>query len=308
MTGTTNKKRRSILPGFGLTMGFTLLYTSLIVLIPLAGLFFKSAALPWPRTEAALSDRFLISSLKITFGFSLLAAVINIIFGFITAWTLMRYSFPGRKVIDALIDLPFALPTAVSGITLATLYARNGWLGGPWTWFSGHANAFLAVTHLAGLLAFLHLPNALPDQVAYSQLGILVALVFIGVPFVVRTLQPALEDLDPEVEEAAASLGANRRQAFWRVVLPALVPAGLTGFSLSFARAIGEYGSVIFISANIPGESEITAHLIMKKLENDDYAGATMLGLVMLVISFVLLIVINGLQWWVSRRYKAGAA
>jgi len=302
----SKKKRTSILPGFGLTMGFTLLYTSLIVLIPLAALFFKSASMSWHDIHKELTNPFLLASLKITFGFSFLAAIINVIFGFITAWTLMRYPFPGRRLLDAMIDLPFALPTAVSGITLATLYSRDGWLGGPWTSFSAHANSFLTWTHLSNLLAFLHLPDAFPDQVAYSQLGILVALVFIGVPFVVRTLQPALEDLDPEVEEAAASLGASRAQAFRRVVFPALFPALLTGFSLSFARAIGEYGSVIFISSNKPGVSQITAHLIMQELEGNNYAGATMLGLVMLIISFILLISINGLQWWSSRRYKAG--
>jgi sulfate/thiosulfate transport system permease protein len=232
--------------------------------------------------------------------------VINVVFGFITAWTLVRYPFPGRKLLDAVIDLPFALPTAVSGITLATLYASNGWLGRlgynladgvngltgrlPGTW--GWANP--------EWLKWLNL------DFAYSRTGMLIALVFIGVPFVVRTLQPALEDFDPEIEEAAASLGATRRQAFWRVVVPALMPAVATGFSLSLARAIGEYGSVIFISNNIPGKTQITAHLIMKKLENDDYAGATTLGIVMLVISFLLLAAINGLQWRSSRRWQAG--
>ena len=301
-------KRRSILPGFGLTMGYTLLYTSLIVLIPLAGLFFKTATMTRAEMWKAITDPYLIASLKITFGFSLLAGVINVIFGFITAWTLIRYPFPGRKFIDAMIDLPFALPTSVSGITLATLYARNGWLGGPWKWFAVHANGLMGATHLSSVLAAMGLPSVFPDQVAYSQLGILVALVFIGVPFVVRTLEPALQDLDPEMEEAAASLGASRRQTFRRIVLPALLPAVLTGFALSFARAVGEYGSVIFISSNIPGESQITAHLIMKKLENDDYAGATLLGIVMLVISFGVLISVNGMQLWLSRRTKAEAS
>jgi sulfate/thiosulfate transport system permease protein len=297
MPGAANNKRRSILPGFGLTMGYTTLYVSLIVVIPLLGLFVKSSTLSWAALGRAITDPDLISSLKLTFGLSLVAGLINVVFGFITAWTLVRYPFPGRKVLDAVIDLPFALPTAVSGITLATLYARNGWLGGPWKWLAGHANAALAGVHV---------PAIFPEQVAYTRLGILVALVFIGVPFVVRTLQPALEDLDPEVEEAAASLGATRRQAFWRVVLPALLPAAVTGFSLSFARAIGEYGSVIFISSNIPGQTQITALLIVKKLENDDYAGATTLGIVMLVISFLMLGTINGLQWWSGRRASAG--
>jgi len=297
MPGAANNKRRSILPGFGLTMGYTTLYVSLIVVIPLLGLFVKSSLLSWAALGRAITDPDLISSLKLTFGLSLIAGLINVIFGFITAWTLVRYSFPGRKVLDAVIDLPFALPTAVSGITLATLYARNGWVGRPWKWLADNANA---------ALAWVHMPALFPEQVAYTRLGILVALVFIGVPFVVRTLQPALEDLDPEIEEAAASLGATRRQAFWRVVLPALLPAAVTGFSLSFARAIGEYGSVIFISSNIPGQTQITAHLIIKKLENDDYAGATTLGIVMLVISFLMLGTINGLQWWSSRRAQVG--
>lgn len=290
-------KKRSILPGFGLTMGFTTLYVSLIVVIPLAGLFFKSATMSWGAIYRAISDPDLIASLKLTFGLSLAAGLINVVFGLITAWTLVRYPFPGRKLLDALIDLPFALPTAVSGITLATLYSKNGWLGHVWTPLAAWGNA---------VLAWVHMPLVLPEQVAYSQLGMLVALVFIGVPFMVRTVEPALNDLDPEVEEAAASLGASRKQAFWRVVLPALMPAVVTGFSLSFARAIGEYGSVIFISANIPGESQITAHLIMKKLENNDEAGATTLGIVMLVISFLQLITINGLQWWSGRRARVG--
>jgi sulfate transport system permease protein len=255
-------------------------YVSLLVLIPLAGLFFKSATMPWHDLKDALTDPDMLHSLRLTFGASFLAAIINAIFGFIVAWTLVRYEFPGKRFIDGLIDLPFALPTAVSGITLATLYASNGWLG-----------RYL---------------EPLGIKVAYTQLGIVVALIFIGLPFVVRTLQPALADLDPEVEEAAASLGASRGQTFLRVVFPALLPAFLTGFSLSFARAIGEYGSVIFISSNLPGETEITAHLIMKKLENSDYVGATTLGAIMLVASFVLLAAINGLQWWTTRHSRAG--
>lgn len=287
------RKSHAVLPGFGLTVGYTTLYVSLIVVIPLAGLFFKSATMSWASIGRAISNPDLISSLKLTFGLSLVAGVINMFFGFITAWSLMRYQFPGQKLLDAVIDLPFALPTAVSGITLATLYARNGWLGKPWEWVA------LKVNGLFGA-------EVLPDQVAYTRLGILVALVFIGVPFMVRTLQPALEDLDTESEEAAASLGASRGQTFRKVVVPALMPAIVTGFSLSFARAIGEYGSVIFISSNIPGLSQITAHLIMKKLENNDEPGATTLGIVMLVISFIMLMTVNGLQWWSSRRMRAG--
>ena len=299
-------KPRNILPGFGLTLGYTTLYVSLLVVIPLAGLFFKSATMPWDQLRETLADQELRDSLKLTFGLSFLAALINAFFGFIVAWTLVRYPFPGRRLIDGLIDLPFALPTAVSGITLATLYASNGWLGKPWTAGIPSINSFLAWSGLTGLLEFLHLPGAFPRQIAYSQLGMLIALIFIGVPFVVRTLQPALQDLDPEVEEAAASLGASRRQSFQRVVFPTLLPALLTGFSLSFARAVGEYGSVIFISSNIPGKTEITSHMIMKKLENNDYVGATTLGVIMLVASFVVLIAINGLQYWSNHRTKAG--
>jgi len=289
----TLHKKRSILPGFGLTMGYTTLYVSLIVIIPLAGLFFKSATLSWAQIAKALSDPELIASLKITFGLSLAAAMINVILGFITAWTLVRYPFPGRRIIDGLIDLPFALPTAVSGIVLATLYVDKGWLGKPWNGFALWFNGLIGKPFL-------------PEQIAYTQWGMLIALVFIGMPFLVRTLEPALVDLDPEVEEAAASLGATRSQAFWRVVIPSLLPAVLTGFSLAFARAVGEYGSVIFISSNIPRETEITAHLIMKKLENNDEAGATMLGVVMLVISFLMLATVNGVQWWATRRSKEG--
>jgi sulfate transport system permease protein len=275
----TRKRKRSILPGFGLTMGYTMLYLSILVLIPLAGLFIRSATMPWPDLKEALTDPEMISSLKLTFGASFIAAIVNAFFGFIVAWTLVRYKFPGHRFIDGLIDLPFALPTAVSGITLATLYASNGWLG-----------RFL---------------EPMGIKVAYTQIGIVVALIFIGTPFVVRTLQPALEDLDPEVEEAAASLGASKAQTFFRVIFPALLPALLTGFSLSFARAIGEYGSVIFISSNLPGKTQITAHMIMKKLENSDYVGATTLGAIMLVVSFALLALINGFQWWSARHSRA---
>jgi sulfate/thiosulfate transport system permease protein len=295
-TRGTPGKRRSILPGFGLTMGFTLTYLSLVVLIPLAGLIVKSASMSRGELWAALSDDKLLFAFKLTVGMSVLAAGINVVFGFITAWTLVRIPFPGRKLVDALIDLPFALPTAVGGITLATLWARDGWIGGPWSWAARGVNG-LAHARL------------LPEQVAYSQLGILVALVFIGVPFVVRTLQPALEDMDPEVEEAAASLGAGRGQAFRRVVVPALRPALLTGFALAFARAMGEYGSVIFISSNLPGYSQVASHLIAAKLEKPlpDYGGAAMLGVLMLGVSFAVLLAVNGMQWW-SRRVRAEGA
>jgi sulfate transport system permease protein len=277
-------------------MGYTTLYLSLIVIIPLAGLFWKSATMTWPAFREAITDPELIASLKLTFGLSFVAACINAVFGFVVAWTLVRYPFPGRRLVDGLIDLPFALPTAVSGITLATLYARNGGMG--------HlGDSVERALHLgAGTLGFLNF------DYAYSRKGMLIALVFISLPFIVRTLQPALEDLDPEVEEAAASLGASRSQSFVKVIFPAVLPALLTGFSLAFARAIGEYGSVIFISSNIPGKTEITAYRIMKQVENHNYAKATTLGLVMLVISFGTLAAINGVQWWTARRTKAGGA
>ncbi len=297
-------KKKSILPGFGLTMGYTMVYVSLIVIIPLIGLFLKSATMSWADLKDALSNPDLLASLKLTFGASLLAAVFNAIFGFIVAWTLVRYPFPGRRFVDGLIDLPFALPTAVSGITLATLYANNGWLGN----LGGHLAAFINTLFSAcgghgRLLADTAL-SWINLNFAYTRVGILIALIFIGIPFVVRSLQPALEELDPEVEEAAASLGASHTQSFFRIILPALLPALLTGFSLAFARAVGEYGSVIFISSNIPGKTQITAHLIMKDLENNNYAGATTLGVVMLIVSFVMLATINGLQWW-SMRSKS---
>jgi sulfate transport system permease protein len=268
-------KVRRVLPGFGLSMGVTLGYLSLIVLIPLSAVFFKASSLgPEGFWHAATSAR-VVASYKLSFGASLLAAAINVLFGLMLAWTLVRYSFPGRRIVDALIDLPFALPTAVAGIALTALYAKNGWLG-----------QYLTQIGI---------------DVAFTPLGVLVALIFIGVPFVVRTVQPVLEDLDLEFEEAAASLGATRVQTFRRVVLPMLAPALLTGFALAFARAVGEYGSVIFIAGNIPMVSEITPLIIITKLEQYDYAGATAVAAVMLIISFFLLLIINGLQAWSAR-------
>ena len=268
-------KVRRVLPGFGLSMGVTLGYLSLIVLIPLSAVFFKASTLgPDGFWSAATSPR-VVASYKLSFGASLLAAAINVVFGLMLAWTLVRYSFPGRRIVDALIDLPFALPTAVAGIALTALYAKNGWLG-----------QYLTQIGI---------------DVAFTPLGVLVALIFIGVPFVVRTVQPVLEDLDLEFEEAAASLGATRVQTFRRVVLPMLAPALLTGFALAFARAVGEYGSVIFIAGNIPMVSEITPLIIITKLEQYDYAGATAVAAVMLIISFILLLIINGLQAWSAR-------
>ncbi len=266
----------SVLPGFGLSLGYTLVYLGLIVLIPLAAVFIKTAELSWEQFWAVVSSPRVVASYQLSFGASLLAAIINAVFGMLLAWALVRYSFPGKKIIDALVDLPFALPTAVAGIALTALYAPNGWLG-----------QYL---------------EPLGIKVAFAPLGVLVALVFIGLPFVVRTVQPILEDLETELEEAAASLGANRWQTFWYVVFPILLPALLTGFALAFARAVGEYGSVIFIAGNIPMVSEITPLMIITRLEQYDYNGATAIAVVMLVFSFILLLAINGLQAWTARR------
>jgi len=266
---------RRIIPGFGITLGFALAYLGLIVLIPLSATFIRSAELSAGEWWAAVSSPRVVASYRLTFGVSLLAAAANVVFGVIAAWVLVRYSFPGRRLVDALVDLPFALPTAVAGIALTALYAPNGWLGAP-----------LAAQGI---------------KVAYSATGVWVALTFIGLPFVIRTVQPVLEELEPELEEAAASLGASRLQTLWRVVLPALRPSILTGFALAFARAVGEYGSVVFIAGNMPMKTEITPLLIITKLEQYDYAGATALAVAMLVVSFALLLLINLLQLW-SRR------
>jgi sulfate transport system permease protein len=267
---------RRVLPGFGLTMGITVLYLSLIVLIPLATLPAQALTMSWAAFRDTITDPRVVASYRLSLGASLVAAAVNAVFGFAVAWTLARYSFPGRRIVDALIDLPFALPTAVAGIVLTTLYAPNGWLGAP--------------------LARYRIP------VAFTPLGVTVALIFIGLPFVVRTLQPVIEDLDPEIEEAATSLGATRATVLLRVVLPNLLPAWLTGFALAFARAVGEYGSVVFISGNMPMQTEIAPLLIVTKLEQYDYAGATAIAVVMLGLSFVLLLCINGMQTWARRR------
>ncbi len=269
-------RAHSVLPGFNLALGYALLYLSLVVLIPLSALFFKTATLGWDGFFAIATGDRVLASLRVTFQASLAAALINALFGLIVAWVLVRYSFPGKRLVDALVDLPFALPTAVAGITLAALYAPNGWVG---QYFSAH-----------------------DIKVAYTPLGIVVALAFISLPFVVRTVQPVLAEIEAEVEEAAASLGAGRWAVFQRVIFPAVLPALLTGFALAFARAIGEYGSVIFIAGNMPFISEIAPLLIVAKLEQYDYAGATTIAVTMLLISFVLLLVINALQWWASRR------
>jgi sulfate transport system permease protein len=269
-------KKRSVIPGFGLTLGYSLLYLSLIVLIPLSATFFKSATMGWVTFWEAVTSARVIASYKLTFGASLLAALVNLVFGFIVAWVLVRYPFPGRRLVDALVDLPFALPTAVAGIALTTIYAQNGWIG--------------------------RILEPLGIKVAFTPIGVWVALTFIGLPFVVRTLQPVLEDFDRELEEASATLGANRWITFRRIILPLLWPPLLTGFALAFARAVGEYGSVVFISGNMPMRTEITPLLIMTKLEQYDYAGATALAVVMLVLSFMVLLGINLVQWWTTKR------
>ncbi len=270
-------KSYSVLPGFGLGLGFAILYLSLIVLIPLSATFIKTAELSWAEFWSVVTDPRALASYRLSFGAALIGAALNAVFGLLTAWVLVRYTFPGKRLVDAFVDLPFALPTAVAGIALTAIYAPNGWIG---QWL-----------------------EPLGIQVAFTPLGVVVALTFIGLPFVVRTVQPVLEDLEAEIEEAAACLGANRWQTFARVLLPALWPALLTGFALAFARAVGEYGSVIFIAGNMPMVSEITPLLIVTKLEQYDYAGATAIAVVMLVISFVLLLAINGLQWWIGRRH-----
>ncbi|MGD9126703.1 MAG: sulfate ABC transporter permease subunit CysT [Planctomycetia bacterium] len=269
-------RQHSVLPGFGLTMGMTVVYLSLIVLLPLAALCIKASGINLQEFWAKATDPRVMASYKLTFGASCIAACINAVFGFIVAWVLVRYTFPGKKLIDAMVDLPFALPTAVSGIALTAIYSQNGWLG---KWL-----------------------EPLGIQVAYHPVGIMVALTFIGLPFVVRTMQPALKDLDPELEEAAASLGADRLQTFFRVILPAVIPALLTGFALAFARGLGEYGSVVFIAGNLPMKTEIAPLMIVTKLEQYDYNGATAIAVVMLVTSFAMLLVINLLQRW-SARY-----
>ena len=275
-------RKQSALPGFGLTMGYTVAYMSLVVLVPLLMVFIKASSLDWASFVAAVSSPRVLASYRLTFGISLAAAILNAVFGFILAWVLVRYTFPGKRFVDALIDLPFALPTSVAGIVLAAIYAPNGWVG---RWF-----------------------EPLGIKIAFTPLGIFVALTFIGLPFVVRTLQPVLEEFEREQEEAAACLGATRWQTLRHVILPAVLPALLTGFALAFARAVGEYGSVIFIAGNIPMVSEITSLLIVTKLEQFDYAGAAALAVVMLLISFVLLLLINTLQWWLQRRHSGRRA
>jgi sulfate transport system permease protein len=274
---TRTRSSRSILPGFGLSLGFTVAYLGLIVLVPLSAAFLKTAGMSWTEFVAAVASPRVIAAYRLSFGASLAAGFVNMVFGLIVAWVLVRYSFPGKRIIDALVDLPFALPTAVAGIALTSLYAPNGWVG-----------RFLA-------------PYGI--KVAFTWTGVFVALTFIGLPFVVRTVQPVLQELEPEIEEAASTLGASRLQTITRIILPELMPSLLTGFALAFARALGEYGSVVFISGNMPMKTEIVPLLIITKLEQYDYRGATAIAVVMLVSSFILLLLINLLQKW-SRRYQ----
>jgi sulfate/thiosulfate transport system permease protein len=270
------RSSRSILPGFGLSLGFTLAYLGLIVLVPLSAAFLKTAGMSWHEFTAAVASPRVVAAYRLSFGASLAAGFVNMVFGLIVAWVLVRYSFPGKRIVDALVDLPFALPTAVAGIALTSLYASNGWVG---RWLA-----------------------PLGVKVAFTWTGVFVALTFIGLPFVVRTVQPVLQELEPEIEEAASTLGANRLQTVTRILLPELMPSLLTGFALAFARALGEYGSVVFISGNMPMKTEIVPLLIITKLEQYDYRGATAIAVVMLVSSFILLLLINLLQKW-SRRY-----
>ena len=284
--GATAPARRGrgakrVLPGFGLTLGYTLFYLSVIVLIPMLALLLKTFELTWPQFWEAVSAPRVVASYKLTFGASLIAALVNMVFGLLVAWVLVRYTFPGKKIIDALVDLPFALPTAVAGISLTALLAGNGWVG--------------------------QLVEPLGIQLAFNPNGIVIALIFIGLPFVVRTVQPVLEDSEKELEEAATSLGATRWQIFYKVILPAITPALLTGFAMAFARALGEYGSVIFIAGNMPMVSEITPLIIIGKLEQYDYAGATAVAVVMLFFAFVMLLIINLLQAW-QRRHSGAPA
>ena len=275
------RTRHSVLPGFGLALGFTLLYLSLIVLIPLSAAFIKTTTMTWDAFWTTVTAPRVLASFRLSFGAALIGALINAFFGLIVAWVLVRYRFPGKKLIDALVDLPFALPTAVAGIALTAVYSSKGWIG--------------QYLEPAGI------------KVAFTPLGVVVALTFIGLPFVVRTVQPVLEDFERELEEAASSLGATRWQTFARIILPAILPALITGFALAFARGVGEYGSVIFIAGNMPMKSEIAPLLIITKLEQYDYTGATAIAVVMLVVSFALLLSINVLQWWARRRGARGA-
>ena len=304
------RRSRSILPGFGLSLGFTLAYLGLIVLIPLSAAFIKTSGMTWEAfTQAVFSPR-VMASYRVSFGISFLAAAVNAFFGLIVAWVLVRYKFPGKRVVDALVDLPFALPTAVAGIALTAIYARNGWAGFLDPLWGGalddNGNLIRPgfIQALESLIPAGNWGEWLGLKIAFDRPGIFIALTFIGLPFVVRTLQPVLEELEPEFEEASATLGATRWQTIRKVILPELTPALITGFTMAFARALGEYGSVVFIAGNMPMHSEITPLLIITKLEQYDYQGATAIATVLLVASFVLLLLINLLQKWSRRHHK----
>jgi sulfate transport system permease protein len=292
------RSKRSILPGFGLSLGFTLAYLGLIVLIPLSAAFIKTAGMDWSDFCAAVASPRVLASYRLSFTVSLLAAGVNAVFGFIVAWVLVRYTFPGKRIVDALVDLPFALPTAVAGIALTAIYSKNGWVG---QWLDPLWTRF--VGKLGALVPWIDWSDWLGGKIAFDRPGIFIALTFIGLPFVVRTLQPVMEELEPELEEAAATLGANRWQTMTKVIFPEVLPALITGFAMAFARAVGEYGSVVFIAGNKPIHSEITPLLIITKLEQYDYRGATAIAVVMLVTSFGLLFFINVLQKW-SRHHQ----
>ena len=290
----------NVIPGYGLTFGYALVYLSLIVLIPIIGLFLKAAQVPLEDIVRIATSPRTVNALRISFGSSLIAAVVNVVFGLIVVWVLVRYKFPFRRLLDAVVDLPFALPTAVAGIALSTLYAPKGWIGGMFS-ANGWLNKWIAAQDwLPFGLNGLQMPSW---KIAYTPTGIVIALVFIGLPFVVRTVQPVLEEFEAELEEAAATLGANRWQTIRRVILPRLMPAILTGFALAFARAVGEYGSVIFIAGNLPNISEIAPVLIVIKLEEFDQAGAAVIAGIMLVIAFAMLLVINLIQAWARGRF-----
>ncbi len=319
MSALPPKKAKRVLPGFGISLGYTLLYLSLIVLLPMSALFAKASGMGWEAFWSSVTAPRVVASYKLSIGASFVAASINAVAGLLVAWVLVRYRFPGKRLVDSLVDLPFALPTAVAGIALTAIYGPTGWIGRwftadglktivhtPLNWIDAglqHAGSTASTVHLANWL-----DSLIPEygiKMAFSPLGVTIALTFISLPFVVRTVQPVLEDLNPELEQAAATLGASRLTAFWRVILPEVWPALLTGFALAFARAIGEYGSVVFISGNMPMKTEITPLIIISKLEQFDYRGAAAVAVVMLFISFTMLLVINLLQRLSSQRYAA---
>ena len=294
----STRTARSVLPGFGLSLGFTIFYLSLIVLLPLTAAFIKTSTMNWAEFTDAVASPRVLASYRVSFGLSFLAAAVNAFFGLIVAWVLVRYKFPGKRVVDALVDLPFALPTAVAGIALTAIYTRNGWAGFLEPLWAG------AVNKLSAVIPGIDWSGLLGLKIAFDRPGIFIALTFIGLPFVVRTLQPVLEELEPELEEASATLGATRWQTIRKVIFPEILPALITGFAMAFARALGEYGSVVFIAGNMPMHSEITPLLIITKLEQYDYQGATAIAVVMLIASFVLLLLINLLQKWSRRHHK----